>query len=134
MIQVEGEYSLGYIPVKTSVAFIPERLKEIDDRFFVMFNIQESKFEVHVRGQENTTYGCTLPFDELDGRALYYVRRFSQERFEQTIREMEESNAQIDRAVEAQRTDNANQKMKEAYQYLDRHESAEELPKELINA
>lgn len=129
----EGEHTKDYIPVMGSVTNIPQRLKEVDPRFFVMLNVRNQTYEIHIRGQEGGTYGCTLPYGTLDARAIEYVKKYSAARTAQTIAEIERCNEKLERDQLSQKLDTAGQKMKEAYRYLDNHESAETLPKELID-
>lgn len=134
LIQVEGQFDKGYLPVVTHPCDIPARLKQINPNFFVMFNARSQTYEVHVTGQPGSTYGCTIPYGDLDARALDYVRRYAAHRFEATVHEMDARNERLERQREKAVLDAAGQKMKEGIRYLDRHESEEELPKELIDA
>lgn len=129
----EGQFTKDYFPVTGGVYDIPQRLKEIDSRYFVMYNKRNQTYEIHVKGQEST-YGCTLPYGTLDARALSYVREYSAQRTAQIAEEIERHNERIAQQSQNEYMDKANMKMKEAYRYLNNHESSEEIPKELIDA
>lgn len=133
-IQREGQFDVGYFPITSNALDIPRRLKELDARFFVMFHAPSQKYEVHVKGQLGSSLGCVLPYDTLDARALEYVQRFSCYRLHKTIAEVDAHNERIDRQAQSAYLDGAGQKMKEAVRYLDHHERAETIPKELIEA
>lgn len=129
----EGEYAPGYRPVTSNVFHIPERLKELDERYFVLYNTRTGRFELHIRGQVGGTLGCVFPFDELDARALLYAREHHVSRLKQLAREAEAHNEKLEKEAENTILDKANEKMKQALKYLDRHTGAEELPGELIH-
>jgi hypothetical protein len=128
----EGEYSEGRSPVTNNAYSIPQRLKEVDDRFFVMYNRDTGKFEVHVRGQQGTTLGCELPFPDLDYRAIEYVRKYKADRTRANQREVEVFNDKLEQTTMRNTFSKANDKMAETIHYLDHHPSQEDIPKELI--
>lgn len=129
----EGQYCENKIPITGGIYDIPQRLKEIDPRYFVMFNKSSQRYEVHVDGQYPSTYGCTLPFDELDARALHYVRENASSRTVDVAREIDRHNEQTDKRREAAFMDKANYKLKEAARYLADNIHTDLIPKELIN-
>lgn len=132
---VEGRFQFGYLPVVSDVFSISDRIKEIDERYFIMFNYRKSRYEVHVKGQPDTTLGCVLPFDALDVRALEYVRHYSTERLKQTIREIDEANERLEQTSMKGVLDRGGYKMAEAIRYADHHpgKDGDPVPKELIN-
>ena len=128
----EGEYSRGYVPVIGSVYDIPARLKEIIPSLFVMFNTRTQRFEVHDAAQDGMTLACELPFDELDARAVEYVRERHVSRLEQVAAEIDRYNERLEKSAYDKHMDKANYRMKEAVRYLQQHESKTELPKEMM--
>lgn len=133
----EGHYSEDRVPVVRDVFDIADRIKEVDPRYFIMFNTREQKFEIHVNGQPDTTFGCLLPFDELDARTLEYARKYSAARLQATIAEMERRNELLEKANEKAVFDRAEPRMIEAIKYADHHpffdQSGGGIPKELVN-
>ena len=129
---VEGRFERDRIPVVNSVFDIPVRLKELNRAFFVMFNIKTQKYEVHCADQPFETLACTLPYDELDARAIEYVREHSVERLEKVIREIDEYNEKMVQKEEAALIDKANYKMREAFNYLKNNSRTDSIPKEVI--
>lgn len=71
--RLRGKHHLK--PVFTSVYSIPERLKEYDPLFFIVFNTKRQKYEVHSLENPFNTFCLTLPFDQLDVRTLRHVWR-----------------------------------------------------------
>lgn len=54
---------------------IVNRIREIEDEYFILYNKYEKKFEVHSTAQPiRQTYCFTVPFDTLDNRTLEYCR------------------------------------------------------------
>ena len=113
-------------PVVTNVFLIPERLREIDDGYFVLRNHETKQFEIHHSGQPHNSYCLTLPYDELDERALKLVRKTRIGNAEKLLAEMEEHNQKLtkERAVISEE---ATQKLKETVTYLGRHSNQEAL-------
>jgi len=129
---VEGRYDRNHIPVTSHVMDIPVRLKELNRAFFVMFNTRTQKYEIHCADQPFETLACSLPFEELDARAITYAREYSVERLEKIAREIEEYNERLVAKAEADMMDKANYKMKEAFNYLKNNSKTDSIPKEVI--
>lgn len=60
--------------IEDSVYEIPQRLKEYDDSFFVVFNNNNGRFEVHSTDNLFHTYCMTVPYEELDSRTINLVK------------------------------------------------------------
>lgn len=107
----ENEASCGRIPVMTNVYFIPERLKQIDESYFVM--LYRGRYEIHSSRQTDHTLCCVLPYDELDARALTYVREHHISRLTELVRETEAYNERLDRERDRRRIEKAMEKIEE---------------------
>ncbi|HDU1185827.1 TPA: hypothetical protein REU56_002937, partial [Listeria monocytogenes] len=62
------------IPVFSHVHDIPRRVYEYDSSFFVVFNTKIQRYQIHsldYPGED--TYSCTIPYPELDSRALNHL-------------------------------------------------------------
>ena len=129
---VEGRFERDRIPVVNSVFDIPVRLKELNRAFFVMFNTRTQKYEIHCADQPFETLACVLPYDELDARAISYVREHSSARLEQIAKEIDEYNERLAAKAEAEALDKANYKMREAFNYLKNNSHTDSIPKEVI--
>lgn len=128
----EGQYSEDRIPVISHVTDIPVRLKELNRAFFVMFNTKKQKYEIHCSDQPFSTLACVLPYDELDARAISYVREHSNERLEKIVREIEDYNERLAAKAEAEMIDKANYKMREVFNYLKNNSKTDSIPQEVI--
>lgn len=69
--RLRGKYHLK--PIFQSVYGIPERLKEYDPNFFLVFNTRTQKYEIHSLENPFSTFCLTLPYDQLDVRSLRHL-------------------------------------------------------------
>lgn len=85
------------ILMKSNVFKIPERLKEIDKSYFVIYNTMIDKYEVHsTENKDGDTYCLTLPYDELDSRSIDYVRKTRVENARIIWEEMKRNNEKLE--------------------------------------
>lgn len=84
----------NYLEIKDDVYYICDRLKEIDDSYIVLFNLDNLRYEIHSKGQKSS-YCFTVPFDSLDERTLSYALRTRSERRDKIIEEIEKSNEEL---------------------------------------
>lgn len=97
------------LPIFTSSHCIPERLYAYDPNIFVVWNTKNHTYEVHSLAHQGSTYGMTIPYDELDGRVETLVKKSDlRMRGLQIFREMDEQNAALERSVERQRRNEIN--------------------------
>ena len=86
------------IEIKTHVFDIPARLREIDHNYFVVFNTDNQKFEVHSRAQKGNTLCVTLPYDSLDARCIDLVLKTRIENLDKILAEIDEKNRKLEEA------------------------------------
>lgn len=111
------------ILVENHVTDIPERLKEIDPDFFVMFNPKTQKYEIHKRVLHGITLELNLPFDELDSRAIDYL--LNTRDVAKVHKEIEEHNAKLDEDRRKVIDNETECKAKEIFDYAYHNESKE---------
>lgn len=87
----EGEYFLELSPEFRDVFYIAERIKQIDTAYYIMFNRNSRRYEVHA-GKGKNTLQLNLPFDILDSRALNYVRQTAVSRINEYLAELDKAN------------------------------------------
>jgi uncharacterized protein YheU (UPF0270 family) len=62
------------IPIFSHVHDIPRRVFQYDASFFVVFNKNNQKYEIHSLDYPgDSTISCTIPYDELDSRTLDHL-------------------------------------------------------------
>ena len=89
-----------YQIIKSDLFNISNRIKQIDPKYFVVFNKKRKKFEVHYKRLKNT-YELTIPYDNLDSRAIDFVQKTRIENRKKILEEIEKSNKLLE--VENQR-------------------------------
>ena len=77
---------------------IVRRIRSIDKDYFVMFNLDSKKFELHNHAQGKGTYCLTFPFDVLDERAVDFTKKTRVENSDALFEEMEAENRALERA------------------------------------
>lgn len=83
----------NFLPILYDPCFIAQRIKDIDARYFIVFNIKKQKYEVHSLGQAGGSYCFTIPFDTLDERTLFMTRKTQSQNADQIIKELDAQNA-----------------------------------------
>jgi hypothetical protein len=123
----EGQYSKNLIPVTESVYHIPERLKEIDNKYFVMFNTKKQRFEIHHAGQPFQSFCLAVPFEELDARIIEYVKQTRRENQKKLIAEMDAHNAKLEADKQRKMQDEVGYYAGELYDWENRHSAVNTL-------
>lgn len=100
--------------VESDCLFIVQRLREIDESYFVMFNLDTKKFELHSHAQKKKTYCLTFPFETLDERALVLARKTRVENSDKIFEEMERQNKLLQEKAQRQILNNFKEKLYES--------------------
>lgn len=114
--------------IETNVYHIPERLREIDPDYFVVYNHKEHRFEVHHWGQKDNTLAVIIPYDELDARTIERVRATRIEYIDRIIAEIDKNNERIAKSRLNTHLDRNGQILKDMHKYVTTHESKETIP------
>lgn len=111
------------VHIKNDAHDISNRIKDIDDGYFIMYNTLTNDFEVHHvdNGGSSGTFSLILPYDELDSRTLEYVRKRERSNTEALLKELNAENEKIDK-----------EKMKDAHNKFE--EASYELASDLRRA
>mgnify|MGYP001000667952 CR=1 FL=1 len=116
------------IPIETNVYNIPERLKEIDKDYFVVFNTEAQQFEVHNLGQIGNTLALNIPYDELDNRTIDLVQKTRIENAKKIFDEIDRQNLKLEIDSSKKWKDVTDQQLREMHRYVTNHESKETIP------
>lgn len=92
---------------------IANRLKEIDDKYFVVYNTKLNRYEVHSGRNVGDTLSVVCPYDELDARTLRLVKRTRVERAGSLLKEMEANNKKLEEREAEKVMENAANRAKE---------------------
>ena len=83
--------------IENDLFSVADRLKSIDDSYFIVYSYKNRRFEVHSRSQRGDTFALAVPYPELDERTVRLVRKTRAERIEKFIAEMERENAELEK-------------------------------------
>ena len=97
------------IKIESDVFDIVKRVKEIDDGYFIVYDTDKLKFELHNYYQFNT-YCLTIPFDDIDDRILELIYLSSVTNIDKIIEDIDKNNIAIE--------NNNTQSMKEYGDYI----------------
>lgn len=102
--------------VKNDLFNISKRIKQIDKKYFIVFNAKTKNFEVHYK-RNTSTLELVLPFDRLDKRTLDFVMKTKMERKQKLLEEMEKNNQKLEDEKNKNMLDEATYKAKEMLKY-----------------
>ncbi len=91
--------------IQSDTFFICERLKEIDESYFLIFNFEKQKFEVHSSAIFGSTYCLTVPFPVLDERTIDLVKKTRANNVDKIIEEMDRENEKLEKRREKEAID-----------------------------
>lgn len=104
--------------IKSDLFNISKRIKQIDRKYFIVFNKKTKKFEVHYH-RNHSTLELVLPFDRLDKRTLDFVLKTKMENKRKLIEEMEKNNQKLEDEKNKNLLDEATFKTKEMMKYAE---------------
>lgn len=99
--------------IKDDLFGIANRLKEIDDKYFVVYNTLLNRYEVHSSRNVGDTLSVVCPYDELDARMLRLIKRTRVERASSLLKEMEANNKKLEDAAREKAIENATDRARE---------------------
>ena len=108
---------MSKVLIKYDMFGISKRIKNIDKGYFILFNTNSNKFEVHHNNQVGGTYCLTCPFERLDSRLLDYVLLTSNKNSKNLLIEIENNNEKIVSKIENDRKDYVESNLKDIYDY-----------------
>lgn len=78
--------------VRSDTFGIVDRLKAIDEGYFVVYDKKSHGYEVHNRFQRGNTFALKVPYPSLDARTVTLVRRTRAENAKKLLDEIEREN------------------------------------------
>ena len=84
-----------YVFIESDNLFICQRLQQIDPSYRVVFNLKKRKYEVHSVEQFGGSYCFTLPFENLDERAVDFALKTRRENSDKIIAEIDKYNEKL---------------------------------------
>ena len=115
--------------IHTSTLKIPERIKEIDRGYFIVYNHKQGYFEIHHEDGLATrdTLQLWIPYKELDQRTIDKILETRIENAKALLAKMERENAKIIKDEEKKSEEISREVFKDFYRYCNnRHPSKDE--------
>ncbi len=81
-----------FFVVESDCLGIVQRLKEIDGGYFLVFDIDKKKYELHDKSQMRNSYCLTFPFDQIDERMVDMAKKTRVQNSDALFEEMEREN------------------------------------------
>jgi len=122
-----GHMRKNMIYVESHTSGVLEELQNIDSELFVMFNPDTQKYEVHRNRLGIYTLELSLPFDELDSRAVEYL--LNTRDVKKTQMEIEKHNEKLDADRKKIADHEKECRLTDLHTYCSRHEDKETLDK-----
>lgn len=88
------------IDIKTDALFVGDRLKEIDNSYYLVFNTIKNKYEVHSSAQAGCSYCLTCPHDALDERLVQITLKTRRENVRELMEEIEKENEKLEKKLQ----------------------------------
>ena len=99
-----------YKVIENDLFDISNRIKAIDKKYYVVYNITRKKFEVHYKRSSNT-YELTIPYDALDARAVWFVLKTRMQNKKAIFEEIEKSNEKLEKQNTKKIIENVNRRI-----------------------
>lgn len=114
---------LGYV-VENDLFDVSRRIKEIDQSYFVFYNYEKRRYEVHSTAQRGDSLAVVIPFDRLDARAVDRVRRTRSENVARLIEETERHNKLLENEKIRRAVKLAEREVERAYALEEKYEQS----------
>jgi len=108
--------SVMRIKIESDAHEIVDRIKEIDEGYFVIYNTDKGKFEVHNYKQANT-YCISCPYECLDNRLLNLIFLSSVSNIDNIIEEIDRNNKDVEQEAASSVKDIGDYKAREIYKF-----------------
>lgn len=94
---------------------IANRLKSIDESYFIVYSYRRRRFEVHSSAQRGNTLALVLPYDRLDERTVRLVLETRVQRRKEFFAEMERANAALEKSEREKQIKKLEKEVEHAY-------------------
>lgn len=84
------------IKILFDVYNIAKRIKSIDRDYYVVYDTSKQLFEIHNSNQVGSTYCLTIPYNQLDERALKLVRKNQSANIDEILEQIENDNKHLE--------------------------------------
>ena len=84
------------IKIENDLYDIVKRIREIDKRYFVLYDKIGKKFQLHQKTPRGESYVLTFPFATLDARCVEHTLKTRIERFDKIMADIVKNNADLE--------------------------------------
>lgn len=104
------------IKIESDVFDISKRIKEINEGYFIMYNLDNGKYELHCTDQPNS-YCFSYPFENLDFRFIDMIYRTNIVHIDNIVQEIDINNNKIEKNINSNVKDKSNYMLKEIFDF-----------------
>lgn len=104
------------IKIESDVFDIVNRIKNIDENYFILFDCSKQKYELHNKSQLNT-YCFTLPYENLDNRIFDMINYTNVCNIDKIIEDIDKNNTETERIQKLKINEMTNFMTKEIYNF-----------------
>ncbi len=104
------------IKIESDVFDICKRIKEIDENYFVLFNLNSKKFEIHNSKYKNP-YCLTIPYERLDSRTIELLCSTDVKNYDKIIKNLDVENERNERRAFEKAKEISDYKIREILKY-----------------
>lgn len=104
------------IEIESDVFDIIKRIKDIDKNYYIMYNLDNCKYELHYRGLPNT-YCFTCPFDNLDKRFIDLVYKTNIQYIDNIVEDIDNNNVKLEQEYNNKVNSQTNYQLREIYNF-----------------
>ena len=85
------------IKIHSDALLVTQRLKQIDENYFVVYNTSKNRYELHHKKQIGNTYCLACPYPFLDERFINLAQKTKIENSNEIIEQIEKHNLKIEK-------------------------------------
>ena len=104
------------VRIEDDVFDITKRIKDIDEGYYVLYNQNNCKYEIHNFNQKNT-YCLTLPYRVLDSRCLDMLLYSSISNIDNIVADIDNNNHKIETENYEKIRNDSDYKLREIFNY-----------------
>ena len=112
---------MALIKIQHDTFNISQRIKEIDEGYFIVYNTSCGRFEIHNSKQHSCTF-CLTVDGELNSKVVEKVRKTRVQNVKKLLEEMEQNNLMLEKESQRKFDDEMKFKLGETFDYLKSHD------------
>ena len=116
------ENCMALIKINADVFDITTRLKEIDNNYFIVYNTNLKRYEVHNSGQYLDTF-CLTVDGKLNCLVIDKVLKTRRQNIAKLLKQIEQNNKKLENEKQRKFKDELHFKLTDSYSYLQNHDN-----------